>query len=196
MKSIILMGIKHCGKSTQGRLLAEKLSLPFYDTDSVISEMTGKSPRKIFTSGGESAFKLAETAACKEIEKKLEKENAVIATGGGICNNSEALALLHKLGTFVFLMSSEKVAADRICREAHTDENGKLTNLPAYIAKENPSNLQQVRAIFHDFYEERVRLYAGIADLSVKVDGTGGPCPKPVNTKRILSALGLNAEIN
>ena len=39
MKSIILMGIKHCGKSTQGRLLGGMLSLPFMDTDDVIGDV-------------------------------------------------------------------------------------------------------------------------------------------------------------
>ena len=39
-KSIILVGIKHCGKSTQGKALSKKLSFDFYDTDSVIEELT------------------------------------------------------------------------------------------------------------------------------------------------------------
>ena len=189
MKSIILMGIKHCGKSTQGKLLSQKLDVPFYDTDSVIQEMTGKTPREIYTEGGETAFKKAEVEACLEVASRLKESNAVIATGGGICNNPEALSVLHKLGTFVFLQSSEKVAADRICREARTDENGKLTNLPAYIAKDNPSTLAKVRELFHEFYEERVRLYAGIADISVRMDGPSGPCPKQVNTNRILASV-------
>lgn len=183
------MGIKHCGKSTQGKLLSQKLNLPFFDTDSVIQEMTGKTPREIYTTDGEEGFKKAETDACKEITLRIKDGASVIATGGGICNNAEALSVLHKLGTFVFLQSSEKVAADRICREARTDENGKLTNLPAYIAKDNPSSMAKVRELFHEFYEERVRLYAGIADISVRMDGAAGPCPKQVNTNRILSAL-------
>ena len=47
--SIVLMGIKHCGKSTQGRIISKKLSVPFFDTDDVILEMTGKTPRQIYT---------------------------------------------------------------------------------------------------------------------------------------------------
>ncbi|MBQ1794978.1 MAG: shikimate kinase, partial [Treponema sp.] len=48
-KTIALMGIKHCGKSTQGKILAKKMGSDFYDTDEVIAEQTGKSPRQIYT---------------------------------------------------------------------------------------------------------------------------------------------------
>ena len=49
MKTIVLMGIKHCGKSTQGKIISQKLGLPFYDTDDVITLLTGKTPREIYT---------------------------------------------------------------------------------------------------------------------------------------------------
>ena len=42
MEVIILMGIKHCGKSTQGRILSEKLNYNFYDVDDVILELNKK----------------------------------------------------------------------------------------------------------------------------------------------------------
>ena len=67
MKSIVLMGIKHCGKSTQGKILAKKLELPFFDTDSLIEEMNGMTCRQIYSEKGEAAFKTAEYQACKKI---------------------------------------------------------------------------------------------------------------------------------
>ena len=63
--SIILMGIKHCGKSTQGRIISKKLSVPFFDTDDVVFEMTGKTPRQIYTELGNEGFQEAEEKACK-----------------------------------------------------------------------------------------------------------------------------------
>ena len=68
----ILTGIKHCGKSTQGKILSENLNIPFYDTDDVIEEMTGLTARQIFSEKGEGAFKNAEAEACKFILEKKE----------------------------------------------------------------------------------------------------------------------------
>ena len=187
MGSIILMGIKHCGKSTQGRLLAKKLSLPFFDTDTLIEDATGKSPRQIYNESGADAFKKAELEACQKLSDELcaKGTSAVIATGGGICMNQGAVEKLRSLGRCVFLIADEKLAADRIVREAHTSDDGELTNLPAYIACKNPGSSLEVRKIFHDFYVERTKLYSKIADLCVEMKQAG----KEENLARILDAL-------
>ena len=186
-KTIALMGIKHCGKSTQGKIIAKKMGASFYDTDDVIAEQTGKSPRQIYTESGEEGFKTAEKNACKFVAEKISSSQApaVIATGGGICNNSFALLELKKVSTFVFLNSQEKIAAKRILSEVKIEEDGSLSNMPAYIAKKNPHSLQEVRSIFHEFFEERVRMYKGIADFSVSMKNA----TKSVNTEQILAVL-------
>lgn len=186
-KTIALMGIKHCGKSTQGKILAKKMGSDFYDTDEVIAEQTGKSPRQIYTESGEEGFKNAEKNACQFVAEKIisSKAPAVIATGGGICNNSFALVELKKVSTFVFLNSQEKIAAKRILSEVKIEEDGSLSNMPAYIAKKNPHSLSEVRSIFHEFFEERVRMYKGIADFSVTMKNAS----KSINTEQILAAL-------
>ena len=186
-KTIALMGIKHCGKSTQGKILAKKMGAQFYDTDDVITEQTGKTPRQIYTESGEEGFKTAEKNACQFVAEKImaSQTAAVIATGGGICNNSCALLELKKVSTFVFLNSQEKIAAKRILSEVKIEEDGSLSNMPAYIAKKNPHSLQEVRSIFHEFFEERVRMYKGIADFSVTMKNA----TKSVNTEQILAVL-------
>ncbi len=186
-KTIALMGIKHCGKSTQGKILAKKFGAAFYDTDDVITEQTGKTPRQIYTESGEEGFKAAEKNACQLVAKRITESQApaVIATGGGICNNSGALFELHKVSSFVFLNSRESIAAKRILSEVKTEEDGSLSNMPAYIAKKNPHSLSEVRSIFHEFFEERVRMYKGIADFSVTMKNA----TKSVNTSQIISML-------
>lgn len=184
---IILVGIKHCGKSTQGRLIAKRLGLEFFDTDDLIQHITGKSPRDIYTKEGKEAFLEAEKTAVLSIPKDL----CVIATGGGICDNSEAVATLKNLGTIVFLEAKEKTAADRIVREASftKDENGKqiIKNLPAYIAKDCPINESQVRALFHEFYTARTEKYKKIAGITIQMEEAG----KTENMEMILKALNL-----
>lgn len=186
-KTIILMGIKHCGKSTQGKILAKKFDSPFFDTDDTITALTGKTARQIYAEEGEEAFKLAEKNACRHIAEQLNAiaKPGVIATGGGICNNVDAILELKQIGTFVFLNSQEKTAADRIIKEAALNEDGKPVNIPAYIAKKNPRSIQEVRTFFHEFFEERVRMYKGIADVAV----TMKRCGKEENSKQIIAAL-------
>lgn len=183
MECIILMGIKHCGKSTQARLLSGKLGLPCYDTDDVITAMTGKSPRTIYTEGGQEAFKAAEAEACRKLADRLtaEGEKAVIATGGGICCNEAALAALRPLGKFIFLNAPENAAADRIIREARELDEGGFENLPSYIARRSPHSILEIRSIFHDFYVERTALYTHIADIKLDMGKDG----KEENTNKI-----------
>lgn len=198
-RPIILCGIKHCGKSTQGKRIASALGLDFYDTDDLIFEQTGMDARAIYKSQGKDAFMAAELKACEYLQELLSAPNeasqgqnaaaaksAVIATGGGICQNEPAIAILKKLGTIVYLEVPEITAAGRIVREARFLPDGTLQNLPAYIANKNPADQKEVRAIFHDFYTERTKKYRSLADASVQAQGS-----RSENTKKILSALGL-----
>lgn len=141
MKTIVLMGIKHCGKSTQGKIISQKLGLPFYDTDDVITLLTGKTPREIYTEKGAEGFMEAEKNACEYVknETALKNKNAVIATGGGICNNAQAVEILKSFGTLVYLDIEEKIATARVLREIQVAPDGSLSNMPAYIAKKIPA---------------------------------------------------------
>ncbi len=184
MKSIILTGIKHCGKSTQARLLAKELKIKNFDTDDLITELTGKTPRQIYTELGAEGFMKAETQACQHLKDTLKDEKAAIATGGGICNNKEAVQILKSIGTFVFLNVDEETACDRIIDEIVIDQDG-MKNLPAYIAKKNPHTLEDVRIIFHDFFMEREQIYRQLADVTVNT----GHQSKKSNCKQIIESL-------
>ncbi len=182
-KVIVLMGIKHCGKSTQGRLLSKYYNYPFFDTDDVVKKLTGKTPRQIYTEQSQQAFMDAEAEACDYLCKM--DCNLVIATGGGICNNQKALALLKQIGKFVFLNVEESVACNRIIKEINYSDTGELLNLPAYIKNKNPRTVDDVRAIFHDFYAERVEKYKALSDIEVCI----GNAASDINMQTIVSAL-------
>lgn len=190
--SYILLGIKHSGKSTQGKILAKKLNCKFYDTDEAVTRATGKTPRQIYNESGAEAFMQAELDACSKIIEtcqmsiqqqaasappaatshpgKQRAKRAVIATGGGICDNEAAIATLRNFGKFIFLETPEKTAADRIVRKISVDSDGNMQNLPAYIKKENPQDILGVRKIFHAYYEKRTKAYKKIADITVKLE--------------------------
>lgn len=183
-QTLILMGIKHCGKTTQGKLLSAHFGCEFFDTDDLVTDMTGKTPREIYSTDGKDAFMKAEVEACKSLISKDGK--FVISTGGGICSNQEAISELKKIGTFIFLNSDEATACDRIIKEIKILENGELDNLPAYIAKENPKSINDVRNSFHNFYIERQKIYKSICDVEVLML----PISKTENMEKIIAALG------
>ena len=228
-----MCGIKHCGKSTQAKLLAAAIGAAIYDTDDIILQRTGMDARTLYKSQGKDAFMQAELEACQYLRDILngeqsqaqnaraastahnfsqaqnaraastahnfsqakdaggdknplqaQKAAAVIATGGGICQNAPAMDILKTLGSVVYLEIDEKSAADRIIREARFLPDGTIQNLPAYIADKNPADESQARAIFHDFYVERTKKYRSLADVTVQMQGS-----RQENRDKILSAL-------
>lgn len=183
-RAIILCGIKHCGKSTQGKKISEELKLDFYDTDDLIYDQTGLDARSLYKSQGKEAFMQAELKACQFLQESL-KSAAVIATGGGICENQEAVKILKEIGTIVYLEIAEKAAADRIVREAKFLADGSIQNLPAYIANKNPANEKEVRELFHSFYIERTQKYKSLANVTILMQGSS----RFKNMKKILRAL-------
>lgn len=100
MKHLILIGLPSSGKTTVGRLAAERLGLPFSDCDTLIEAETGLTIPAIFAQQSESGFRAVEgrilAALCRE-------DARVIATGGGVVESAENRRLLRENGVVVFL---------------------------------------------------------------------------------------------
>jgi shikimate kinase len=184
-KTIILFGIKHCGKSTHGRGLADFFGCPFFDTDEEILHSTGKTAREIYSGYGEKEFRTAEESACRVLAGTCLRAPAVIATGGGICNNHAAIALLRPVGVFVFLSIDEDLPAERIVREAVRNSSGMFENIPAYIAEQNPRTEEDIRRAFHRFFSDRTLKYEQLADYTIRME----QAPVRTNTERIRSVI-------
>ncbi|MBX7182194.1 MAG: shikimate kinase [Bacteroidia bacterium] len=109
-KPVFLVGFMGSGKTTWGKRLAHKLSLPFYDTDELIQVAEGKSITQIFHDSGEAYFRQKE----REILLNLDPKPCIIATGGGLpcyLNNMESL---NKLGCTVYLRLPGKALFSRL----------------------------------------------------------------------------------
>lgn len=99
-ENIVLTGMPGSGKTSVGKLLAQKLGRHFFDVDERITEATGQTPAQIITSQGEATFRDIET----EMIRKLSLENgAVIATGGGAILRPENIDALRMNGRIFFL---------------------------------------------------------------------------------------------
>ncbi len=99
-KNVILTGMMGCGKTTVGRLLGRLLALEPADTDALIEQRTGRSIPDIFARDGEPAFRALELALCRELSGR---EGLVIACGGGLPLQDEAIAELKKNGVVFWL---------------------------------------------------------------------------------------------
>ena len=91
MKNVVLIGMMGCGKSSVGRVLAQRLGMGFADTDQCIEAALGRSIPEIFATEGEAFFRDWELGVAEELARK---ENLVIACGGGLPTRPDAIASL------------------------------------------------------------------------------------------------------
>lgn len=152
MTSIILVGFMGCGKSTVGRLLAEKTDRQFTDMDTYIEEQAGCTVSEIFATEGEAAFRAKEHDACVTLGSA---QDLVVATGGGAVLRADNIAALKKNGVIVWL----QVSADTVLARLAQDTTRPL--------------LQRAdkEAAVHALLAERTLLYAQAADITVNADG-------------------------
>jgi len=164
MRYIVLLGPKHSGKTSAGKELAALLSGGFVDLDDYITQRTGKSPRALYIEGPD-VFKQAEAGALAaifeppllEAEKAESSSPLVIASGGGLIDNPDALPLLknNTAAISVFLDVSVKIAWERI---------RKAGELPPFLKTENPEETHR------SLHERRAAAYRQLASLVIKAD--------------------------
>jgi shikimate kinase len=113
--NLILVGFMGTGKSSIGRLAAQRLRFQFVDTDALIVERAGMEVSEIFATQGEAHFRDLEAGA---IESLAIRERCVIATGGGAVLRERNRELLRALGFVVLLKAREAVILDRVMHGA------------------------------------------------------------------------------
>ena len=144
MENIVLIGMPGSGKTTIGKLIAQRLGRPFYDADAEIEKISGKTIPEIFASEGEGAFRAKETEILSELGKK---SGAIIATGGGCITREENYAHLHQNAVIVFIQRNISLLA----------RDGRPLSQNADLS---------------EMYERRLPLYLRFADEVVENDGT------------------------
>ena len=109
-RHIVLIGLPGAGKSTVGRLVAERLHAGFVDIDTILIRKEGKPIAMIFAEKGEPVFREMER---KEVDAALANEPAVIAPGGGWAAQPGALDDAKPRGYLVYLKARAEVAVGR-----------------------------------------------------------------------------------
>lgn len=183
----VLMGLKHCGKSTVGSILAEKLYMPFYDCDDEIRRISGKTARQWYDEGGEKLFMQKEREACESLAAAARHSGAVIASGGGICDNEAALEVL-RLGNALFVLIDvpESVIFDRVTESALRDKRW-----PSYIQNKNPATKEDAARIFHEVFYARYAKYRALCPFSVSGVSGGNTALSPDQIAEKIKQIAL-----
>jgi shikimate kinase len=114
-KTIFLIGMMGCGKSTVGRLLGQQFALPFFDIDAAIEQREGRSISQIFREQGELHFRGLE----QQELIGLPGGPKVVACGGGLPCFEDNLLRLKQNGLVVYLEVPPGVLYARIQNEIH-----------------------------------------------------------------------------
>lgn len=130
------------GKTSTGRILAKEMGYVFADTDEEVVERTGVSIAYIFDVEGESGFRQREHQA---LMKLLSKNNAVIATGGGILTYDENRQIIMGHKNVVYLKTS---------LEKQIERTTVSDNRPLLIDADPALKLQELMLTREPLYEE------------------------------------------
>jgi shikimate kinase len=147
-RSIVMVGLMGCGKTSIGRRLAFHLGLPFVDADEAIEEAAGKTIKEIFDEHGEAYFRDGER---RVIARLLKSAPQVLATGGGAFLNLETRERIAETGVAVWLKADLPILMRRVM---------KRTNRPL-LRSADPE------AVMRGLMEARYPIYA---DATIRVE--------------------------
>jgi len=111
MQNILLIGFMGSGKTTLGKLLAEKINYTFIDSDEYISQQENKAIPEIFKEYGEEYFRKKEREFILHTQL-LDK--CIISTGAGMPCFKNNMELLQNIGTTIWLNPDENILIERL----------------------------------------------------------------------------------
>ncbi len=116
-KVIFLIGGRACGKTTIGKLLAQKLQMEFLDMDKTIEELEGKNIQQLVTDEGWEFFRKKEENL---LQKLVGQDNLIIASGGGAILHQNIWPTVMKNGFVVWLNAKIETVQARLINDHKT----------------------------------------------------------------------------
>ena len=132
-RNLVLTGFMGTGKTTVGRILADRLRYAFVDTDEIIESRAGPIP-EIFQRDGEEGFREMERSVAREL---AGRSGLVIATGGRMMLDSECAACLEPVSDIVCLTASADTIIERV---------GDTTRRPLLDVPDAPRRVRELLA--------------------------------------------------
>jgi shikimate kinase len=166
-RTIVMVGMMGAGKSSVGRRLAARLGLPFVDADTEIEQAANATISEIFETHGEAYFRDGER---RVIQRLLDGNPKVLATGGGAFINPETRAAIRAAGVSIWLKVDRELILHRVKRRSNrpllkTADPGAV--IDRLLQERNPIYAEadihvQSRDVAHDVV---------IADILTALDG-------------------------
>jgi shikimate kinase len=139
------------GKTTVGKIVAERLGRPFLDSDEIIEAREGRTVREIWLSDGEPAFRVLESAALSDALDD-EAPSVIAAAGGVVLSDANRAALDAADALVVWLNADPELLFTRATRADHRP-----------LLDEDPA------AALRSMAEARESLYRDVADVVLDV---------------------------
>ena len=150
-RSVLLIGMMGSGKTTVGRVLAQRLGWPYVDSDAQVEQSTGRTVPEILEQDGEAAFRAEEKRALAEAA--TSDGPLVVSVAGGAVLDPDNRHLLRQGGTVVWLRAEAATLTRRV-----GDGRGR-----PLLGGDVEGNLKRL-------YDQRRPLYEELADVVVDVD--------------------------
>jgi shikimate kinase len=163
---LFVVGMMGCGKSTVGRIVAERLGWRHVDTDEQLERETGQSVPEIFADRGEAAFRAAEARVL--VAAAQSDRPTVVSVGGGAVLDPDNRKVIRSGGVVVWLRAPVETLAERV---------GDGAGRP--LLNDDPA------ASLERLYTRRRPVYEDLAEVVVDVDRVD---PRTV-AERVLAAL-------
>jgi shikimate kinase len=125
-RPIFLVGPRASGKTSLGRILAERLDILFLDTDDLAVTLLGQSIADHVAVRGWDSFRAIETRALNQAAALAGKDGGVIACGGGIVLKPENRAVLAR-GQVAYLCADPEILARRLASDPLEAQRPSLT---------------------------------------------------------------------
>ena len=149
--NIVLIGMRGCGKTTVGRLLAEQIGKQFVEMDKLIEQRAGLSIPEIVDRYGWEIFRDLEEEITRDV---AILDNIVNATGGGVVTKRQNIRELKKKGKLVWLKASTDTLLGRIF-----DDQAR----PSLTGKPQREDMEAV-------FVERRPTYERVADIIIDTE--------------------------
>lgn len=151
MSTIVLVGLMGSGKSTVGRIVADRLGRALVDSDTAIEAKTGATVRELWERGGEASYRALESEVV--LDAIVASEPVVVAAPGGVVMDPAVRAALE-VAFVVWLRADPGTLAARV-----------------RVGDHRPLLGSDPRAVLTKMAADRVGLYQEVADVTIDIDG-------------------------